>query len=347
MRPRDLALVLALALALAGLVTACGDDPAIAPADVSAIDSTASADDVSNDVAGGIDTSAGDANEVDATQPSADAAAPDAAAPADTSPLGGDRPAPVWLPADYAPDRAWPLAILLHGYSASGVVQDFYLGFHERAAAAGLIAVVPDGTADPTGAQFWNASPAWCCNFANSPVDDAAYLRGLITEASARYAVDPDRVYFVGHSNGGFMAFKMACEHADVVAGVVNIAGSTVVDAGDCQPSRPVTVLSIHGTADGTIAYGGAPAQYPSAPQVAARWVGHNGCDAEPVPSGGYDYDSVALGAETGREVWDGCDDGVLTSLWTMSGSGHIPGFTPDFMPDVFDFLLSHRRDAL
>ena len=47
-------------------------------------------------------------------------------------------------------------------------------------------------------------------------MDDAGYILNLIDEARLRFNVAADRVYLFGHSNGGFMAHKMACEHADV-----------------------------------------------------------------------------------------------------------------------------------
>jgi len=271
--------------------------------------------------------------------------ADDTVAPPDPPPttLGGERPAPVYVPASYDPAGPYPLAILLHGYTATGTLQDLYLGFRERATAAGFIAIIPDGTKNLTGAQFWNASPAWCCDFANSGVDDAGYLLGLVAEAAERLAVDPDRVYFVGHSNGGFMAHKMACDHAPLVAGIVDIAGSSTRTAAQCTPSAPVTVLKVHGTLDATIGYAGT-ANYPGAEALAERWVGYNGCHPDPLVSPGHDYDDAVVGAETTRSVWDGCDGGVLVSLWTLTGSGHVPTFNDAFLPAVFDFLLSHER---
>ncbi|PIE19118.1 MAG: hypothetical protein CSA66_03100 [Proteobacteria bacterium] len=342
-----LALGLAVALSLSG----CGDAPLAADADagdappfdrsdlsdaaVSAPDAEVEDASVSSDTAGALPD----------TLPVVDLAevSPDSdATPPSTAPLGGDRPAAVYLPPGYEPATPRPLIFLLHGFSATGQLQDGYLGFHDAATAAGFIAVVPEGTRNPAGVQFWNADPAWCCNHFGSDVDDVAYLLSLVDEAKARFAVEPDRVYLLGHSNGGFMSYRMACEHADVFAGIVSIAGSTVQDPADCQPSAPLTVLQVHGTLDAVIAYLGVPSQYPGARTVVDRWVAHDGCDPEPLVSRGHDYDGLVLGDETTRYVWDGCDGGALVGLWSMRGSGHVPIFRAAFLPAVFDFLRSH-----
>jgi pimeloyl-ACP methyl ester carboxylesterase len=81
------------------------------------------------------------------------------------------------------------------------------------------------GQQDRRGHRFWSATDA-CCNLDGLAVDDVAYLRAVIRDVSARHAVDPRRVFIVGHSNGGFMAHRMACEASDLVAAVVSLAGA-------------------------------------------------------------------------------------------------------------------------
>lgn len=259
------------------------------------------------------------------------------------TPLGGSRPARVTLPDDYEPATPHPLVILLHGYSATGQIQDLYLDFTPRAIARGFIAVVPDGNTNPGGQQYWNASPGWCCDFLDSGVDDASYLLGLVEEAKARFNVDPSRVYLVGHSNGGFMSYKLACEHADVFAAMVSIAGAMPLSADDCAPSEPVSVLQVHGTFDAVINYFGTFGQYPSAETAVLRWAGHNGCDTNASVGQDMDYDNAIFGAETRVLEHRACQGGAA-ELWRMTGSAHVPAFTPAFMPAALDWLLAHAK---
>lgn len=259
------------------------------------------------------------------------------------SPLGGSRPARVTLPDDYDPATPHPLVILLHGYSATGQIQDLYLDFTPRATARGFIAVVPDGRTNPGGQQYWNASPGWCCDFLNSGVDDAGYLLGLVAEAKGRFNVDPARVYLVGHSNGGFMSYKLACEHAEVFAAMVSIAGAMPLAADDCAPSEPVAVLQVHGTFDAVINYFGTFGQYPSAETAVERWAGHNGCASSASVGEDKDYDNAIFGAETSVLQHRSCRGGAA-ELWKMSGSAHVPAFTPAFMPAVLDWLSAHPK---
>jgi polyhydroxybutyrate depolymerase len=262
----------------------------------------------------------------------------------DTSPLGGDRPAALVLPDGFDPRRPTPVVILLHGYSATGTLQDLYLGVSETAKTRGVVTIVPEGTRNAAGLQFWNAAPAWCCDFTGSGVDDQGYLMGLLDEAETRFAVDPKRIFIIGHSNGGFMAHRLACAESPRIAAIASIAGSLPLDAGGCTPSAPVSVLQIHGTLDATILYGGALGQYPSAETVTERWAGHNACQVLPVEADDVDYDNVIFGRETTPLRYPECAEGVDVTLWKMAGSGHVPGFTSDFMPNVFDWLEAHPR---
>ena len=58
-------------------------------------------------------------------------------------------------------------------------------------------------------------------------MDDVGYLRALVREALEVRPIDPDRVYVFGHSNGGFMSYRLASELADEVAAIAVLAGSS------------------------------------------------------------------------------------------------------------------------
>jgi len=251
----------------------------------------------------------------------------------------------VTIPRDYDESASYPIVMLLHGYGASGLIQGAYFQIPTNARDTGFIALVPDGTEDSGGNQFWNATDA-CCDFGPTGVDDVAYLSALIDEALATYAADPDRVYLIGHSNGGFMSYRMACDASDKIAGIVSVAGATWGDATDCgDPSTPVSVLQIHGTNDTTIAYAGgtvASRTIPSARESVERFAERSGCTVEWTEGDPIDFDSGLAGAETLTEsVSDGCAEGTAYQLWTIEDGGHIPSLADGAIPAALDWLLA------
>ncbi|MFO0748323.1 MAG: PHB depolymerase family esterase [Myxococcota bacterium] len=250
------------------------------------------------------------------------------------------------MPPDYDPARAWPLVLLLHGYSASGAIQDLYLGFSDTAKAAGFITVIPDGLKNALGNQYWNASPGWCCDFEHSGVDDDGYLVGLVAEAKARWHVDPTRVFAFGHSNGGFMAHELACHHADLFAAIASLAGSLPIAVNDCNPSQPVSVLQIHGTLDAVIVYPG-NADYPGAEAVVDRWASYDECSGQRVAGDPRDYDSAVAGLEATPWAWASCASDTEVALWSLAGSGHIPVVLGGPMiGDALGWFLTHPKTA-
>jgi polyhydroxybutyrate depolymerase len=262
--------------------------------------------------------------------------------------IGGDRPVSVHVPPGYDPAVPAPLLILLHGYSATGDLQEFYLDLSAEADARGYLYATPSGTKDSLGFNYWNATAA-CCDIDDSGVDDVAYLRSLLDDIEAIFNVDRKRVYFAGHSNGGFMAHRMACEYADKIAAIASLAGSTHADESDCQPTSPVATLNIHGTFDAIIRHRGGEIlgdAYPSAEETTARWATYNNCDDVPDDSAAaMDLIPLILGDETEvRRYANDCDDGTSAELWSLRGVGHLPGFNGDFRVQVFDFFDAHPK---
>jgi polyhydroxybutyrate depolymerase len=261
--------------------------------------------------------------------------------------VGDDaRPATVFVPDAYDPEVAMPFVLLLHGYGLTGEQMDGALGFAAFAEASSFIYASPTGLLDSGGGYFWNATDA-CCDFENTNVDDSAYLRAIVDDAAEIAHIDPARVFVLGHSNGGFMAQRLACDHADVFAASVNVAGATsLTDA--CAPSEGVAMLTVHGTDDTTIFYEGGDLGggliYPGAVETAAAWAERNECEATPVEVGTLDLETLA-GEETTIERYEGCVEGGASELWTTEGGEHIPNGNADYLPKLLDFMLAHSRE--
>ncbi len=271
------------------------------------------------------------------------------AAPTTTGAAGPDpqRPFSVFVPTGYEAATPMPLVVLLHGYGATGEIQEAYFKLQPLAEERGFLYVHPDGTVDARGKQFWNATDA-CCGFGDPAVDDSAYVMAIIDQVKADYSIDPKRVFLIGHSNGGFMSYRMACDHADVIAGIASLAGATFADPAACTPSEPVSVLQIHGTADATINYNGADIigrPYPGAQTTAATWASYNECDPAVTTSDvALDLEPSIDGDESTQTGYDGCAAGTSVALWTIAGGAHIPSVSESMFPGVIDFLFAHPK---
>ena len=256
----------------------------------------------------------------------------------------GDRPFTLHVPSAYKEGTAIPLLVLLHGYTSSGSAQEAYLKIRSEAERRGILYATPNGTMDQRRDRFWNATDA-CCNRFGSTVDDSAYLADVIAAVSSRYSVDAARVYLVGHSNGAFMSYRMACDHADLIAAIAALNGAMLSDVSECKPSQAVSVLDIHSDGDELIQYGGgliAGNPYPSAQATVDAWVALNGCDGAPDTSAApLDLESNVDGPETTVTAYGICRENSTVALWTIHDGRHVPAFTPNFVPAVLDFLLA------
>ncbi len=260
-----------------------------------------------------------------------------------------DRPYRTVTPKSYDGLKAYPLLVLLHGFTGNGTSNDEFFGMSPAIEKRGVLLATPNGTKNGAGISFWNATDA-CCNFDNKTVDDVAYLTTLVKDMSARYKVDPKRVYFAGHSNGGFMSYRMACEKANIVAGIVSLSGAMFNDPAKCQPSGPVAAAQVHGTTDEVINFNGGTlplrtVPYPSARTSIGFWAKRNGCsDAFEPAETKADFIDALSQTETTKQRFSGCPAGLETELWTITGARHTPTYNASFAENVLDFLLSHSK---
>ena len=255
----------------------------------------------------------------------------------------------VKVPESYSASEAHPLTILLHGYTSSGRNQDSYFQASDLADDYGFLFAAPDGVREPSGneSRFWNASDA-CCNFFGVEVDDSEYVRSIIDEMKQRYNVDENRVFLIGHSNGGFMSFRMAYEHSDAVAAIASLAGANHMDQREA-PENPVHILQIHGTNDETIGYQGGDImdnRYPSALQSVRRWATYNGCSQDGMGRELRDLEASLPGHESGVLKFKvGCKPGGSAELWTIASGTHVPVLSDTFAAQVVEWLLAHPKD--
>jgi polyhydroxybutyrate depolymerase len=262
---------------------------------------------------------------------------------------------PLYVPPSYSALTPVPLIVLLHGYTSSGAVTEAYMQFSPLADEFGFLLIAPDGLVDCGTNPFWNATDA-CCHFCGGVVDDVGYLTALIDAIKAGYNVDAQRIYFMGHSNGGFMSYRMACERSHLVAGVATLAGATYFDPLDCNPSEPVHTLQIHGTADATILYGGGiisagtvvNVSYPGAVQTTETWATFNGCSLTPDTSPpNLDLESTIVGNESTVSRYDaGCRSGGSAELWTIPAGSHVPSLSTNFSREIVLHFLAHPKPA-
>jgi polyhydroxybutyrate depolymerase len=208
------------------------------------------------------------------------------------------------------------LVINLHGAGMNGQQQADLTDYNTVADRFGFVVAYPDGI-DTTWADGRGASLP-----DRQGVDDVGFLSALIERLSRDYAVPPGRVFVTGMSAGAFMANRLVCDRADLVTAIAPVAG-TLGAATPCSPSRPVSVMAVHGTADPVVPYEGGlmngrggTSDIVSAPALAERWREMDRC---PGPLLG---DPASTG-EVQEMTAAGCADGTEVTLVRINGGGH------------------------
>lgn len=209
-----------------------------------------------------------------------------------------------------------PLVVMLHGGYGSAENAERVYGWDAEADRAHFLVAYPNSIG-----VAWNAGGGCCGQAAARNVDDVGFISAMVRQISAQVDVDPARIYAAGISNGGILAYTLACQTTIFAA----IGPDSATQLGSCDQPAPLSIIHIHGSADATIPYDGGKgngSQHidgPAIPALNAGWRGIDRCGQPVITTEGAVTTSIAS-----------CPDGRTVELITIAGAGHQwPGAPP------------------
>jgi poly(3-hydroxybutyrate) depolymerase len=172
-----------------------------------------------------------------------------------------DMPYTLFVPASYEPGKPTPLIVDLHGLNITPLQQILFDGTTDLAARYGYIVVAPMG---------YNSGPSWGATPGNpvptaqvKPGGTTTYGSGELSEIDTmkvvsmireRYAIDPNRIYLMGHSMGGAGVYTLGAKYNDLWAGLVPIAGLRGIPTEEAaQAYKNIPMMLYHGAADSIV----------------------------------------------------------------------------------------------
>jgi polyhydroxybutyrate depolymerase len=241
----------------------------------------------------------------------------------------------VHVPASYNASARNAVVVGLHGGGghAEHFAKEENYGVISASEKHGFIAVIPNGYSANRRGHFatWNAG-ACCGDARDRNIDDVGFIAAVIARLKRQAVIDDARVYAMGMSNGGLMAYRLACERPDLIRGIMAVAGTD--NTRTCHPSRTTPVLHVHALNDTHVLYEGGAGEdafrdqtkvteFASVPETIEKWVALNNaeisprrvlavegawCDRHDAKKGGAPVQLCVM--ESGGHSWPGAEKG-------------------------------------
>lgn len=232
----------------------------------------------------------------------------------------------VHRPPGYDAGQPLPLVVVLHGAFGNARGVEKLSGFSELADEKRFIVLYPNGNGVMGGFQHWNAGHC-CGTAAANGIDDAGFIETVIKDTCRRLAVDQNRIFMVGFSNGGMMTYRFAAEKGDMLAAVAVLAASAGSQGARWtipEPVKALPVIAFHGLADKHVPFqgGASPGRksanhYWPAMRSLGIWEARNGCAQSPEE---HDQRHGKVHVRT----WKECTQHRSVVLYTLEGWTHL-----------------------
>lgn len=223
------------------------------------------------------------------------------------------------------------LILALHYYGGTGIGFQRSSDLDRIARELGAVIAYPDA-----------ASSYWAEDCGCVPADrthlvaDTAFVSAILDSLTAEFGLDPGRHTAVGFSQGGFFSHRLGCQMAHRFRTVVAV-GATMAGplAEACEPSQPVSVLTVISRMDQAVPWEGYEAGEHTilgARETAAFWAAEDGCDGEPFQE---DEDGVL------RVRYTGCAGGTRVELVAPGDGEHVWSVSPSISirREIVDFV--------
>ena len=177
----------------------------------------------------------------------------------------------LYVPTTYQRDTVAPLVFNFHGFGGSAEGQLLTSDWRRIAEKDGVIVVYPQGSELESGSAHWNPHPASADNKSSS--DDLGFINSLIDDLSERFAVDEDRIYATGYSNGAGMAYGLAHHFDERFAAIAPVSGLMAEElAHSDSDAKPVALIHFNGTEDRERSLDGVDGHLASVDEMLAYW---------------------------------------------------------------------------
>lgn len=237
---------------------------------------------------------------------------------------GIDRSFIIYLPEGFNNAGKMPLIFAIHGGSGTPDGMITIANFKPIADRDKVLLVYPAGIQ-----KNWNDGRPTTPN--QLGINDVSFFNKLSDYLIENYPVDEAKIYVTGISNGGFMSSRLACELSNRIAAIAVVAATmeATTIAPNCNPSRPVPTLYIHGTADPLVPFTGgqmtaggtAGGMILSHFQVIDKWITINGCNSTPTITDLPDFSND--GTTIKRRVYSGGTNGSEVVSYVVLNGGH------------------------
>jgi polyhydroxybutyrate depolymerase len=162
-----------------------------------------------------------------------------------------------------------PLVIVMPAPSADADTMESLIHFDDEASKVGFLVASPNGCG-----LTWSYSPG------PANTADEGFVRDMIQQLRTRFPVS--NIYATSASGGSRILYRLACDLADELTAIADVAGTMILKDG-CRPTRAISILEMHGTADDASPWagGGPNGSYP-VEAVNQRWRTLDGCASDP-----------------------------------------------------------------
>jgi len=227
----------------------------------------------------------------------------------------------LYVPNTYDENNASPLIINFHGFGDAAcahadLIGNFY-DFNTIADDNSILVAYPQGVTRTKDAPEWDPGDNGSMNINEN---DPYFAEKIIENIDAEFNVDLNKVYAIGYSNGGMMAYGLACNSSDKFAAIGIMSGTMLDD--DCTNSDVTSVIHFHGIEDDVLPFDGNQ-DFRSVPEVVSFWLNHNNIDESSLVT------NELNGTDVLSEIYSDGDENTSYALYTINSEfdkagGHV-----------------------
>ncbi len=245
---------------------------------------------------------------------------------------GLDRYYILHVPPNYKASAKNPLIVAMHGGTGNMQIQanDKYYKLVSKSDKEGFIVAFPNGHSPFKSGILatWNSGK--CCGSArDEKIDDVKFLTEMVQNIQKQVSIDPKKVFAIGMSNGGMMAYRLACD-TNLFKAIASVTGTDITET--CKPKRAVSVLHIHAKDDKNVLFSGGAGEdafgdkskitnFTSVPDTIKKWTKLNECPKS--------AKQILTVPKAYCELYSPCKDKSEVQLCVTEDGGHSwPGGT-------------------